>query len=234
MRQVARVDWNDLQRLIEGEAIILFGGRRVYAKLFYAAIDISGPMRLNRPVMLAAPGPEVIEEAERQREIAARIEKRLPDGLSDDAPSATLSAMISALREAASAGRMTTDCLDAALSATREAPFFAYAMEAEGPAQTPVNTPFTPMLDDGLEARGGDSAYHGAPADPVDDRLFLALLNIERRHGIAKPAARRNTLAFLAKRDAALAVRPIAEPPSIPAEDLSRLIQQLIDDVAKS
>ena len=36
VRQVARVDWNDLQRLIEGEAIILLGGRRVYAKLFYA------------------------------------------------------------------------------------------------------------------------------------------------------------------------------------------------------
>jgi intracellular multiplication protein IcmO len=53
MRQVARVDWNDLQRLIEGDAIILFGGRRVYAKLFHAVIDTSGRMRLNRPVMLA-------------------------------------------------------------------------------------------------------------------------------------------------------------------------------------
>jgi intracellular multiplication protein IcmO len=35
VRQVARVDWNDLQRLIEGEAIILFGGRRIYARLFH-------------------------------------------------------------------------------------------------------------------------------------------------------------------------------------------------------
>lgn len=30
VRQIARVDWNDLQRLIEGEAIILSGGPRIY------------------------------------------------------------------------------------------------------------------------------------------------------------------------------------------------------------
>ena len=30
VRTVSRVDWNDLTSLIEGEAIVLFGGRRVY------------------------------------------------------------------------------------------------------------------------------------------------------------------------------------------------------------
>jgi|HubBroStandDraft_1064217.scaffolds.fasta_scaffold00088_43 intracellular multiplication protein IcmO len=234
MRQVARVDWNDLQRLIEGEAIILFGGRRVYAKLFYAAIDTSGPMRLNRPVMLVAPGPEVIEEAERLREIAARIENRLLDGFSGDAPSATLSVMVAALSETAKAGRTVTDCLGAALSATRETPFFALATGAPEAAESMLNTPFTPMLDDGLEARKSGGEFRGAPADPADDRLFLSLLDIELRHGIAKPVARRNALAFLAERDAALAVRPISEPPPILPEDLSRLIQKLIDDVAGS
>ena len=55
VREVAGVDWRDLQSLIEGEAIILFGGRRIYAKLFHAEIDTRGPMRLNRPVALAPP-----------------------------------------------------------------------------------------------------------------------------------------------------------------------------------
>jgi intracellular multiplication protein IcmO len=33
VRERSRIDWNDLQRLIEGEAIVLLGGRRIYAKL---------------------------------------------------------------------------------------------------------------------------------------------------------------------------------------------------------
>ena len=61
LREVSRVDWNDLQRLIEGEAIVLFGGRRIYAKLFHAVIDTSGPLRLNRPLPLPAPYPETIK-----------------------------------------------------------------------------------------------------------------------------------------------------------------------------
>ena len=32
VRPVSRVDWNDLTTLIEGEAIVLFGGRRIYAR----------------------------------------------------------------------------------------------------------------------------------------------------------------------------------------------------------
>jgi intracellular multiplication protein IcmO len=61
VRQVARVDWIDLQRLIEGEAIILFGGRRIYARLFHAKVDASGPARLSRPLALAPPDAERIK-----------------------------------------------------------------------------------------------------------------------------------------------------------------------------
>ena len=45
VRRVSRVDWKDLRGLIEGEAIILFGNRRVHAKLFYAKIDPRGRLR---------------------------------------------------------------------------------------------------------------------------------------------------------------------------------------------
>jgi intracellular multiplication protein IcmO len=45
VREVAGVDGRDLQSLIEGEAIILFGGRRIHAKLFHADIDSGGPMQ---------------------------------------------------------------------------------------------------------------------------------------------------------------------------------------------
>ena len=55
VRTVSRVDWNDLTSLIEGEAIVLFGGRRVYARVFHAQIDDKGPKRIGRSVMLSAP-----------------------------------------------------------------------------------------------------------------------------------------------------------------------------------
>ena len=61
VREVAGVDWRDLQSLIEGEAIILFGGRRIHAKLFHADIDAEGPMRYNRPVVLAPPDAEALK-----------------------------------------------------------------------------------------------------------------------------------------------------------------------------
>jgi intracellular multiplication protein IcmO len=48
VKQVSRVDWQDLQNLLEGEAVVLFGGRRIYAKVFYAKLDTSGPTRLCR------------------------------------------------------------------------------------------------------------------------------------------------------------------------------------------
>ena len=57
---MSRIDWRDLQNLLEGEAIVMFGGRRIYAKVFYAKLDTSGPTRLNRPIMLSAPRSEEI------------------------------------------------------------------------------------------------------------------------------------------------------------------------------
>src|ERR1700726_3600357 len=75
VRPVSRVDWNDLTTLIEGEAIVLFGGRRVYARVFHARIDDAGPKRLGRSVMLRAPDPdEVRRRLERLGHIAAAIE----------------------------------------------------------------------------------------------------------------------------------------------------------------
>lgn len=55
LRQVNRVAWQVFQTLLPGEAIVLFAGRRIYAKLFWTPLDVTGAPRLNRPLMLAAP-----------------------------------------------------------------------------------------------------------------------------------------------------------------------------------
>ena len=104
VREVAGVDWRDLQSLIEGEAIILFGGRRIYAKLFHAEIDTRGPMRLNRPVALAPPD---VESLKATSEHVGAVLKALEGGLGTGRPkrSATLAAMLGAFQDAAAAGR---------------------------------------------------------------------------------------------------------------------------------
>src|SRR6202034_82149 len=75
VRPVSRVDWNDLTSLIEGEAIVLFGGRRIYACVFHAKIDDAGPKRLGRSVMLRAPDPDAVRgRLQRSASITAAIE----------------------------------------------------------------------------------------------------------------------------------------------------------------
>ena len=75
MRPVSRIDWNDLTSLIEGEAIVLFGGRRIYARVFHAAVDDAGPKRLGRTVMLQAPDDDAIrQDLARIGRIASSIE----------------------------------------------------------------------------------------------------------------------------------------------------------------
>src|SRR5580658_394945 len=177
---------------------------------------------------LAAPGREVFEGAEGQREIVARIESRLLGGYSDDAPSTTMSAMAAALGEAAKAGKTAADCLGAGLSAAREAPFSSDAAGMARAAGSGVNTPFTPLPDDGLEPHCSSGEDPSDPADPVDDRLFSAFLNIEINCGVVRPLARRSALAALAERDRARIDRPLPGPLAISSEELRQVIQQLI------
>lgn len=72
VRQVSRVDWQDVRGLIEGEAIMLYGRFRVYAKTFDAEPKAQGSLRINRPVALLpankAVGPGSTDWLSRARE----------------------------------------------------------------------------------------------------------------------------------------------------------------------
>ena len=39
VREMKRISWSDIQSLDEGEAIVLFRGKRIYTRLFYAGVD---------------------------------------------------------------------------------------------------------------------------------------------------------------------------------------------------
>ena len=94
VRPVSRVEWNDLTSLIEGEAIVLFGGRRIYARVFHAKVDDSGPKRLGRTVTLTAPDREQVRERLRRLgEIGAMIERGDLVSASGEDPSPVLDAL---------------------------------------------------------------------------------------------------------------------------------------------
>jgi len=118
VREVAGVDWRDLQSLIEGEAIILFGGRRIYAKLFHADIDTHGPMRLNRPVPLALPDVSALKVSSEQVDgVLKALEQGLGTGKTKRSP--TLAAMLKGFSDAAAVGQGGQACIEAAIEAAK-------------------------------------------------------------------------------------------------------------------
>jgi intracellular multiplication protein IcmO len=132
VREVAGVDWRDLQSLIEGEAIILFGGRRIHAKLFHADIDAEGPMRYNRPVILAPPDAQALKASTGPVTAALEaIERGL--GTARTEKSATLAAMLKAFSDAAAAGRPGMECVEAAIDAAGGAPLSTEEIAALAP-----------------------------------------------------------------------------------------------------
>lgn len=122
MRQVNRVDWQDFQAQTEGEAILLTGAKRVYARLFYHPFEVTGRPRLNRPLMLAVPDPAAVRgPAERAARVRARIEEGLLSDGREPPPDGVLGAMAAALAAAAAAGATTQGCIAAALDAAGRA-----------------------------------------------------------------------------------------------------------------
>ena len=229
VRQVSRVDWNDLQRLIEGEAIILLGGRRVYAKLFHAAVDTSGPMRLNRPLMLEAPKSEdVTAEADRVHALAVSIERGIVAVAGQEPVSPTLRAMLDGFRSVAAAGSDAIGCAGAAIDAAAWIPPAApVVVETAGRAAQAVNTPFTPMLDGVSDRPQPPEGEPGVPSEPVEAALFARLAALETAAGATPQQARAKALATLAERDAALASIEMPAPPAVTAAELRQRIGRL-------
>ncbi|VTZ27265.1 Intracellular multiplication protein IcmO [Methylocella tundrae] len=199
LREVSRVDWSDLQRLIEGEAIILFGGRRIYAKLFYAAVDTSGPLRLNRPLPMASPDPIVImAECEKIDALIGAIEQGLADAGSRAPRSATLGAMLDAFAGAAARGENAEACVAAAIKAAGAVLFALPTAPGE------KLTPFSRMLEFGLGEARGAPADDAPPTGPVDAKVLATLVEIETSAGASEEEARAAALSVAAGRESVL------------------------------
>jgi intracellular multiplication protein IcmO len=224
VRQVSKVDWSDLQRLIEGEAIILFGGRRIYAKLFHAAIDTSGPVRLTMPLALAAPDPgEIKSECARMRIVRSTIENGLVAAGPPEPRSRTLIGMRKGYTAVAAVGGNAEACVAGAIEAAGQTPSVARA----NADPNSLNTAFTPML----ERAGGEKHGAGkvsAPIGDVDGNLFAACGGIEESSGATPSDARVNALALFAAREAGLASADASRPELAPAAEVDNALQTLM------
>jgi len=224
LREVSRVDWNDLQRLIEGEAIVLFGGRRVYAKLFHAEIDTSGPLRLNRPLPLPAPDPEAVKrDCERIDALTSAIERGIGKGVPRGETSVVLQAMMGAFSAAAANGGNADACVGAAIDA---AGGFALALPLE-PGE--LRTPFSEMLQAGLSEAAVEKLATPTTTAPVDAAILETLTKIELSSGGDVEQARAAAFAVAAKH---AEMKRASEGSSDPQND--RELIQRIEDLIKS
>ena len=245
VRRVARVDWKDLRGLIEGEAIVLFGNRRIYAKLFYAKVNPRGRLRLNRPAVLRAPAVGAIERGTAR---AATIRKLIESGGAhspdevDTGP--VLAAMMEGFRKEMALKKTVEECIQAAIMAavieipappTSAPTARPQPARAPSPTASPIHPAPVTAYDPVME-----SAY-GRPIEaPVDavilpsgaaDREVLALLSlIEECTGCSRAEARVAAMQVLAERDAAMAEVP-DRAPAMPDDSLAQLVETTIADL---
>lgn len=215
MRQVSRVEWSDLQSLLEGEAIVLFGGRRIYTKLFYAKLSSEGAIRLNVPLMLSPPSgqPQRVQRASNLA-LAALIQGgELTRG--DEVPvSPVLRAMIDGFK--ASQARDINGRVTGALAAIKAV---APDPQPDGTHAEPPEGDFRRMLGETADAGAELTDTEEGLSGGGDHEIVAGVTQVERAAGASGPEARRNSLAALgAGRTGTNAVFPLTPPPMTAAE----------------
>ena len=228
MRQVSRVEWSDLQSLLEGEAIVLFGGLRIYAKLFYAKLSSEGAIRLNVPLMLSPPSgqPQQVQRASNLA-LAALIEGgELTRG--DEVPvSPVLRAMIDGFK--ASQARDINGRVTAALAAIKAV---APDPQPDGTHAEPPEGDFRRMLGETADAGAEPADTEAGLSGGGDHQIVTGVTQVERAAGASGPEARRNSLAAVgAGRTGTNAVFPFT-PPSMTAAELRLHIEAFVERLA--
>jgi intracellular multiplication protein IcmO len=226
VRPVSRVDWQDLTSLIEGEAIVLFGGRRVYARVFHAEIDDSGPKRLGRTIMLREPDRAKIRDRLRRADALAKlIEDRgllVDHGALEASPA--IDALVAGMMSAASRGESSIACAEQALRSLAAVSEELLAKRPPPPKDGMPVTAVTPMLQAASTTKIEGTVGTGRPDDPVDATLIRHLTAIEQAAGLPLAAARSSAMRIVAERDEGLAqVRRVEPPPMQENEFLGRL-----------
>ena len=233
VRTVNRVAWSDLQRLLEGEAIVMLGGRRIYAKLFHADVKAEGPIRRNRPLLLTGLSRDGDDAGRQVGDVVIRLERgQVSHGAAPPADP-VLRAMIEAFK--GSAAPTAQGRAAAAIAAAGSAPVPRPANDQ--PAEPPV-TSSQPMLEATVAPAQPEAevARAGAPASPIppvatDQDLARALAAVERAAGAPADEAGR-AASEVAQAVAQARAYPLPEPPPMAAEELAAKLRGLIERLA--
>jgi len=233
VRPVSRIDWNDLTSLIEGEAVVLFGGRRIYARVFHAVVDDAGPKRLGRTVMLRAPdGDAIREDLARIGRIASSIESGSVALAGEEEASQGLSALVRGFARAARRASGPRACARAALDEIGAVPEELLTPRPDpAPDGTPM-TPVTPMLAAASKGPLAGGEAEGPPNEPVDGPLLRGIAAIEGIAGASPASVRSTALSILAERDEALRAPTAVEPPPIDAATFRRNLEAVMRHLA--
>ena len=234
VRQTGRVNWSDLRGLIEGEAIILLGKDRVYAKLFRAEIDAKGPLRMNRPVMLRPPEAGKLRlKVERTRKTLGHLLAGRAAMRQDLASAPILDALIAgfAHRAAERPGQNFGTTAHAAILALREvqpsaSEVLAFVVGAASDAET--ETEHGPMVTS-THAPTDDRPLPDAPRASSPSETARILTEINERFGASPADAQVDTNRVLAMHEAA--TDEVVEEPGMPVIDTDQL-RSLIESLA--
>jgi intracellular multiplication protein IcmO len=216
VRPASRVDWNDLTSLIEGEVIVLFGGRRIYARVFHAKIDDSGPKRIGRTILLRGPDPgDVGKRVRRFSEMTDLVERGDLASAREEEPSPVLRALREGFMAAARANASSTRCARAALAAVARLPKDKLPPRPPAPADGSPVTAVTPMLKAAAAGPVPGPPRDTPSSEMSDATLVRRLTAIERLVGMPPIAARSIATEAIADRDEALAKLEQLEPSAI-------------------
>jgi intracellular multiplication protein IcmO len=232
VRKVNRVSWSDLQKLLEGEAIVMLGGRRVYAKLFYADVKADGPIRRNRPLILTGLPRDGNEAGSTVKDVIVHLESGRVPRSTEPQDDPVLCAMIEAFKTSmvpTAGGRIA-----AAIAAAGKAPRPTAAND--DPPEPPVTTS-QPMLEDltatATEETAGAKDQAASPAWGVvgDKAAAAAISAIEEAAGASSTeAARTGQAVALVLAEATILNLP--EPPAMTSEELAANLKRLLKQVA--
>lgn len=200
IREVSRLPWSDLQTLLEGEAITMWGGRLIHSKTFFAKVNgRKGAVRRVQPVMLAvdrkghAPAPDtetwkVLEAIEDGSFLAEEGRSAIPDNLG------------TFLTDLANDNKTDVDAVIASAGQC--------ASEMAGTAGNPFTmrdradtSCFAPLYVWGQKERSG-FAVPPRPRPPIDAAFLGKLTELEELSAVNSGSARRRAAMVIGACDA--------------------------------
>ena len=242
VREVSRVNWNDVRKLRPGEAILVFGRHLVHAYIPRAIVPLDGLVRRNRPGVLPAPKAEDIG---RHLAGVAAVRRALVKGAgaadtAEDGGETGLRLLLDAYAARLGAGVAPAAAgLHAALSLPSDLPAAPPApppAEAGGEPKAPPAHALTATLQAVSAGTGQDGEAGTAEAGPVraaDRDLVKTLVAIERAGGLTIAGAQIAARDALALRDAAIRPPEHMRLPAVPVEHLAELVEALAEAVAR-